>query len=64
MRYRAIRASIQELGIVEPLVVCAKKGAPGTYSLLDGHLRLIALQELGEMDAECIVSGDDERKAA
>ena len=59
-RYRAIRASIKEVGMIEPLVVHPQKGAPGKYLLLDGHLRHFALKELGETEADCIVARDDE----
>ncbi|MDP1580989.1 MAG: plasmid partitioning protein RepB C-terminal domain-containing protein, partial [Candidatus Didemnitutus sp.] len=36
------------------------KGAKGTYLLLDGHLRLKALQELERPTAPCLVSTDDD----
>ncbi len=59
-RYRTIRASIKEVGLIEPLSVYPQKGAPGKYLLLDGHLRHYALKDLGETEAECIVARDDE----
>ena len=59
-RYRTIRASIKEVGMIEPLVVYPPKGASGKYLLLDGHLRLIALKELEYTEAECIIGRDDE----
>ena len=59
-RYRTIRASIKEVGLIEPLVVYPQKGSPGKYLLLDGHLRHFALKDLGIMAAECIVARDDE----
>jgi ParB/RepB/Spo0J family partition protein len=59
-RYRTIRASIKEVGLIEPLSVYPQKGAPGKYLLLDGHLRHFALKELGETEAECIIARDDE----
>src|SRR5262245_9036486 len=59
-RYRTIRASIKEVGMIEPLVIYPQKGASGKYSLLDGHLRLIALKELEQTEAECIIASDDE----
>ncbi len=59
-RYRTIRASIKEVGLIEPLVVYPQKGSPGKYLLLDGHLRHFALKDLGVPAAECIVARDDE----
>lgn len=59
-RYRAIRASIKVVGMIEPLVVYPLKGAPGKYQLLDGHLRHFALKEMGETEADCIIANDDE----
>src|SRR3974390_2237112 len=59
-RYRTIRASIKEVGLVEPLVVYPQKNAPGKYLLLDGHLRLIALKDLGETGADWVIATDDE----
>jgi ParB-like chromosome segregation protein Spo0J len=59
-KYRAVLASIRAIGLVEPLVVHPNKGARGTYLLLDGHLRLKALQELERPTAPCLVSTDDD----
>jgi len=59
-KYRAVLASIRAIGLVEPLVVHPNKGAKGTYLLLDGHLRLKALQELERATAPCLVSTDDD----
>lgn len=59
-RYKTILASIREVGLVEPLMVHPQKGAPGRYLLLDGHLRYTALKELGESEADCLLSTDDE----
>jgi hypothetical protein len=59
-RYKTIRASIKEVGMIEPLMVYPQKGTVGKYLLLDGHLRYFALKELGEKDAVCIIASDDE----
>lgn len=59
-KYRAVLASIRAIGLVEPLVVHPNKGAKGTYLLLDGHLRLKALQELERPTAPCLISTDDD----
>jgi ParB-like chromosome segregation protein Spo0J len=59
-RYRTIRASIKEVGLIEPLAVFPQRESPGKYLLLEGHLRLVALKELGETEADCIVATEDE----
>ena len=59
-RYKAILVSLKEVGLIEPLMVYPQKDAPGKYLLLDGHLRLCALKELGHTEAECIIANDDE----
>jgi hypothetical protein len=59
-RYQAIFVSVKEVGLIEPLMVYPQTDAPGKYLLLDGHLRLFALKELGHTVAECIIARDDE----
>ena len=59
-KYRAIVASIREVGVIEPLVVHPQKGTRGAYFLMDGHMRLKALQELGRTDAFCLIAKDDD----
>src|SRR5260370_2355482 len=53
-------ASIREGGIVEPPVVARDQSEPGKYLLLDGHLRIEVLRDMGETDVACLVSTDDE----
>lgn len=59
-KYLQIQASIQEVGIIEPPVVTAVKGKKEKYLLLDGHIRVEILKELGETEVTCLVSTDDE----
>lgn len=59
-KYKCIAASVRELGVIEPLVVFPSTTAAGSYMLLDGHVRLEVLRELGRTDVKCIVSTDDE----
>ena len=59
-RYSAIRASIKLVGLVEPLIVTRQNAEPGKYLLVDGHLRLFALKDLGIAEADCLISTDDE----
>lgn len=59
-RYGMMLASIKTSGLVEPLMVYPVKDNAGKYLLLDGHHRYFALRELGRIEAECLVSTDDE----
>ena len=59
-RYQAIVLSIREVGMIEPLMVHPQKDRTGTYLLVDGHLRYLALKQLGKTTAECIIAKDDE----
>jgi len=60
-KYRAVLASIKAIGLVEPIVVYPNKGAKGTFLLLlDGHLRLKAIRELGHTTAPCLISTEDD----
>lgn len=59
-KYAQIAASIQEVGIIEPPVVARDRDARGQYLLLDGHLRIEVLRDMGEIEALCLVSTDDE----
>lgn len=59
-KYRQIAASVREIGLVEPPVVARDAEKPGTYLLLDGHLRIEVLKDLGATEVACLVSTDDE----
>lgn len=57
-KYRQIEASIEHVGLVEPLVVYPLPD--DQYLLLDGALRLDILKKRNEKTARCIISTDDE----
>lgn len=59
-KYAQIAASIQEVGLVEPPIVARDHSEPGKFLLLDGHLRIDVIKDLGETTVTCIVSTDDE----
>lgn len=59
-KYSQIAASIGEVGLVEPPVVARNTDQPGTYLLLDGHVRIDILKNLGFDDVECLIATDDE----
>lgn len=54
-KYRVILASIKEVGLVEPIMVYPDDGGK-TLKILDGHMRVEALQELSVEKAICIIS--------
>jgi len=60
VKFKQIRSSIEHIGLIEPLSVTAANMVTGQHTLLDGHVRLIALVELGYDDAPCLVAKDDE----
>ena len=59
-KYKQIHASIEEVGLIEPLTVSPIAGSDGTYTLLDGHMRLLALRDLGVENVPCLEALDDE----
>lgn len=59
-KFAQIAASIREVGIIEPPVVARDRSEAGKYLLLDGHLRVEVLKDLGETEVVCLVSTDDE----
>jgi len=59
-KYKRIIASIREVGIIEPPVVTPDGKAKNRYILLDGHIRLEVLKEMGEEEVACLISTDDE----
>ncbi len=58
-KYGQVLSSIREVGLIEAPVVAPLKKGKG-YLLLDGHLRIMALKELGVERASCLISTDDE----
>lgn len=60
-RYDAIVNSIPELGLVEPLMVYPQADGGENWLVLDGHLRLLAVKQLGWTTVEVIVASEDER---
>jgi RepB plasmid partitioning protein/ParB-like nuclease domain len=59
-KFMQVLASIREVGVIEAPIVCRDRKSQGKYILLDGHLRIAALKELGETEVTCLVSTDDE----
>ncbi|KWA43028.1 hypothetical protein WT41_14945 [Burkholderia territorii] len=59
-KYVQIRSSVNVVGLVEPVIVVPHSSVPGHFSILDGHLRVEALMELGRGHARCLIAKDDE----
>lgn len=59
-KFKQIMASMEAVGLIEPLSVGKADKVTGQHILLDGHMRLLALQQLGYADAPCLVATDDE----
>ena len=58
-KFKQIVASMEAVGLIEPLSV-GKADKTGQHILLDGHMRLLALRQLGYVDAPCLIATDDE----
>lgn len=58
-KYGQIKASIKDIGIIEPLIVGSTNNK-AQYILLDGHIRFEILKELGYTKIPCLLSSDDE----
>lgn len=59
-KYHGVLSSVRECGIIEPLIVFPNSGKSGTYLLLDGHIRLEVLKQIGDTHARCLIATDDE----
>jgi RepB plasmid partitioning protein/ParB/Sulfiredoxin domain len=60
LKYQQVLASVREVGIIEPLIVFPQKGDSDKFMLLDGHVRLEALKQIGRTHVRCLISTDDE----
>lgn len=59
-KYKQIVSSIKEIGLIEPLSVAQPDAGKPEFILLDGNLRVLALNELGIEEAPCLLAKDDE----
>lgn len=60
VKFRQILSSIQSVGLIEPLSVSPMDAISGQYLVLDGHVRLMAMQKLEFSVAPCLLAADDE----
>ena len=59
-KFKQILSSIDAVGLIEPLTIGKADKVSGMHLLLDGHIRMLALKELGFSDALCLIATDDE----
>jgi len=59
-KFAQIRASMLEIGLIEPLVVAPAPSQEGCYTVLDGHIRLQVARELELPSLLCLSAKDDE----
>lgn len=59
-KFQQLKASIDAVGLIEPLTVVPAKASGGQYVLLDGHLRLLAVQLLEWTEVPILIATDDE----
>lgn len=58
--FAQVLSSIKAIGLVEAPVVIADTSRTGSYFLLDGHLRIEALKQLGIEEVECLIATEDD----
>ncbi len=58
--YSQVLSSVKAIGLIEAPVVMADAKNAEVWFLLDGHLRLEALKELGIEEVECLIATDDD----
>ncbi len=59
-KFKQIVTSIEAVGLIEPLSIGKAEKTTGHHVLLDGHIRVLALLQLGYTDAPCLIATDDE----
>lgn len=60
VKFRRIAQSINEVGVIEPIVVARSKDDSHGFLLLDGHVRYTILRDRGDVTIVCLVADDDE----
>jgi ParB-like chromosome segregation protein Spo0J len=60
VKYQQVLSSVLEIGVIEPLIVFPEKGKSDSFLLLDGHIRLAVLKQIGHREVRCLVATDDE----
>lgn len=60
VRFQTIKSSVKEIGLVEPVMVFPIKETSDEYLIVDGHLRVEVMRQLGRTQISCLISNDDE----
>ncbi len=60
VKYQQIKASLNAVGLVEPVVVAPAPEGNGAFMVLDGRMRVEALRQLSKNTVLCLISKDDE----
>ena len=60
LKYLQILASVKEVGLIEPPAVVPDPATNEHYLLLDGHLRVEALKDIGATTVDCIIATNDD----
>jgi len=55
-----ILASVKEVGLIEPPAVIPDPKKRNHFLLLDGHLRIEAMKDIGSTTVDCIIATDDD----
>jgi hypothetical protein len=59
-KYAQIKSSIQEIGLIEPVAITTADPKTGLHIILDGHLRVQVVRDLGIASITCLRAKDDE----
>jgi len=59
-KYQQILASVRAIGVVEPPAVIRDPSRKAQFLVLDGHLRIEALKDVGATEVECLVATEDD----
>ncbi|SPZ65468.1 ParB/RepB/Spo0J family partition protein [Serratia quinivorans] len=54
-KYIQIKKTLVEVGLIEPIIIYIDGGS-NEVKVVDGHLRIEALKELGETEVKCLIS--------
>ena len=59
-KYQQIMSSVKEVGLIEPPAVMLAPKQTDRYFLLDGHIRIEVLKDLGVDEVDCLIAPADD----